>query len=111
MTHLQSLLNAADKAAVAEANFGKLDTHLRKASAVLDFVSLAAQASQDLTIAVVGAVVGDGVLLGLPAAPNAGVVFTAWVSAAGVVTVRATNITGAAIDPASMAFNVMVVAS
>lgn len=71
------------------------------ATANLDFPAIAAAASSDLTIPVPGAAVGDGVSLGLPAAPTAGLIFQGFVSAADVVTVRATNITAAAIDAAA----------
>lgn len=76
---------------------------------VLDFPSVAAQASQSLTCAVQGAEVGDIVSLGLPAAPAAGLVFNAFVSAAGTITVRCTNVTIAAIDPASATYRVRAV--
>lgn len=78
------------------------------AEAVLDFPSIAAQAQASLTIAVPGAEVGDAVSLGLPAAPAAGIGWDAFVSAAGVVTVRATNATAAAVDPASATYRVLV---
>lgn len=71
------------------------------ATAALDFPSIAAAASADLTIAVAGAAVNDSVSLGLPAAPTAGLIFQAFVSAANVVTVRATNITAGAVDAVS----------
>jgi hypothetical protein len=83
---------------------------LPAATATLDFASIAAAASEDLTIAVTGAVVGDPVFLGLPAAPTAGIVFQCFVSASDVVTVRATNITGAPVDPASADYRVAVLA-
>lgn len=77
-------------------------------TATLDFPSIAAASQADLTIAVAGAVVGDEVALGLPAAPAAGLVFNAFVSAANVVTVRATNVTAGAVDAASGAYSVTV---
>jgi hypothetical protein len=77
-------------------------------SASLNFASIAAAASADLTITVTGAAVGDEVTVGLPAAPTAGIIYQAFVSAANTVTVRATNITGDAIDPAAQTFNVAV---
>jgi hypothetical protein len=86
------------------------DVMLPAATATLDFASIAAAASEDLTIAVTGAVVGDPVFLGLPAAPTAGIVFQCFVSASDVVTVRATNITGAPVDPASADYRVAVLA-
>lgn len=78
------------------------------ATAALDFGSIAAGASADLTIAVTGAAVNDSVSLGPPPAPTAGIIFEPFVSATNTVTVRATNITGGAIDPASQTFRVTV---
>ncbi len=79
------------------------------ATAALDFPSIAAAASADLTVTVTNAAVNDGVILGLPAAPAAGLVFNGFVSAANTVTVRASNITAAPIDPASATYRVTVV--
>lgn len=76
--------------------------------AALDFPSIAAAASADLTIALIGADSVDSVALGLPAAPAAGLVFQAFVSASNVVTVRATNITAAPVDAASATYRVTV---
>ncbi len=78
------------------------------ASAALDFGSILTLAQADLTIAVTGAAVGDNVALGLPAAPEAGMSFMAFVSATDVVTVRATNTSGSTIDPASATYRVAV---
>ena len=79
-----------------------------EASASLDFPSTAAAASSDLTITVTGAAVNDPVSMGLPAAPTAGIVFNAFVSAANTVTIRATNITAAPVDPAAATYKVRV---
>ena len=78
------------------------------ASAALNFASIAAAASEDLTITLAGASVNNVVSLGLPAAPAAGLVFNAFVSAANTVTVRASNITGVAVDAASATYSVVV---
>lgn len=78
------------------------------ASAALDFASIAAAASADLTITVTGAAVNNVVSLGLPAAPTAGLIFQVFVSATNTVTVRATNITAGAIDAASATYSVVV---
>lgn len=75
---------------------------------VLDFPSIAPAASADLTIAVPGAATGDLVSLGLPAVPLSGLIFMAFVSAAGTVTVRATNITAGALDAAVTTYRVAV---
>jgi hypothetical protein len=88
---------------------GERPTGLKKsATATLDFASIAAAASADLTITLPGAVVGDTVELGLPAAPQAGFIFQAFVSAANTVTVRATNITAGALDAASASYTVSI---
>ncbi len=79
------------------------------ATAALNFASIAAAASADLTITVAGAAVNDTVAIGLPAAPTAGIVFNAFVSAANTVTVRATNITAGAVDPASATYRATVI--
>ena len=86
----------------------ELPTQVLTTTATLDFASIAAVASEDKTIAVAGAAVGDSVALGLPAAPAAGIVFNGFVSAADTVTVRATNITASAVDPASADYTAMV---
>jgi hypothetical protein len=78
-------------------------------TATLDFGSIASQTSEDLTISVTGAAVGDPVNLSLPAAPTAGISFNAFVSATDTVTVRANNYTGGPIDPVSASYTVQVV--
>jgi len=83
-------------------------TKLRTASASLNFPSIAAAAQADLTITVTGAAVGDEVSMALPAAPAAGIIFNAFVSAANTVTIRATNITALAVDPAAASYSVLV---
>jgi len=83
-------------------------TKLLTASATLDFPSIAAADQASLTITVTGAVVGDEVAMALPASPTAGIVFNAFVSAANTVTIRATNVTAAAVDPASASYSVIV---
>jgi len=77
--------------------------------ASLDFPSIAAVSQANLTIAVTGAAVGDEVIMGLPAAPTAGIVFNAFVSAANTVTIRASNITAGAIDPTAATYSVAVI--
>lgn len=80
------------------------------ASAALNFASMATLTSAtDLTITVTGATTNDTVILGLPAAPTAGIVFSAFVSAADTVTVRAFNVSSGTIDPASATYKVKVI--
>lgn len=77
------------------------------ASGALDFASTVDGATDDQTIALTGAAVGDLVVLGTPT-PAAGTWYQAWVSAADTVTIRLHNESGAAVDPAGATFNVMV---
>ena len=78
--------------------------------ATLDFPSVSAQSYQDLTITVTGAVSGDAVALGVTTgAIAAGVAYTAWVSAADTVTVRAHNYTGGAVNPGSGNFRASII--
>lgn len=83
-------------------------TKLRTASASLDFPSISAVSQADLTITVAGAAVGDEVAMALPAAPTAGIVFNAFVSAANTVTIRASNITASPVNPAAATYGVLV---
>ena len=78
------------------------------ATATLDFPSVAAAGQQELTITVTGAAVGDSVHLGTPAAFEAGLIATGRVSATNTVTIRVSNITAAAIDPASASWKAVV---
>lgn len=90
---------------------GSTVSELNAATATLNFGSIAAVSQADLTITVTGAAAGDYVSLALPAAPAAGIVFNAFVSAADTVTVRASNITASAVDPASATYGVLVIAA
>lgn len=80
------------------------------ATATLDFPSTNNNSFNNLTVTVTGAVDGDVVTLGIPNAsvPAAASSFTAWVSAANTVTVRFSNHSGVAQDPASGSFKVFV---
>jgi len=76
-------------------------------SAALNF-DLSAVTYQDLTMTVTGAALGDIVSLGIPnASASTDVSYTAWVSAADTVTVRAAT-SAAGPNPASGTFNVMI---
>lgn len=86
-------------------------TKILTGQAALDFPSIAAASQASLTITVTGAAVNDEVIMGLPAAPAAGIVFNAFVSAANTVTIRATNVTAAPVDPASATYSVIVLAA
>jgi len=73
-----------------------------------DFGSLT-QNCETTTVTVTGAALGDVVSIGVPAAAAvAGVTFTAWVSAADVVSIRCCAVTAVAADPAAGDFKVFV---
>jgi len=77
------------------------------ATGVLDF-DLTSVASQDLTIPLVGAALGDSVALGIPhGSATADTVFMAWVSAVSNVTVRAMRLAGTP-NPVSGTFRVTI---
>lgn len=89
----------------------QVDGHvsMRSATANLDFPITAAQTSSDLTIALPLAVVGDMVALGVPpGSADPDTCYTAFVDAAGSVTVRFNNYSAAAVDPAAGDFTVSV---
>ncbi len=87
---------------------GQRVNKILRASATLDF-DLTAVTCQDLTITLAGAALNDEVVLGVPnGSVTSGVDYTAWVSAAGTVTVRACTFI-AAQNPASGTFKVTVV--
>ena len=76
--------------------------------ATLDFPSIAAGAIATLTVSVPGAQAGQPVALGPPAAIEAGLMWSGFVSAASTVTVRLHNTTASAMDPASATWDVRV---
>lgn len=83
-------------------------TKIRTASASLNFPSITNATQADLTITVPGAAIGDEVVMALPAAPAAGIVFNAFVSAANTVTIRASNISGSPVNPDAATYSVIV---
>ena len=79
--------------------------------AVREQGSIGAAAQADLTITVTGAAVGDEVVMALPAAPAAGLIFNAFVSAANTVTIRASNISVSPVDAGAATYGVIVIAA
>ncbi|KWX60296.1 hypothetical protein ASJ79_01290 [Mycobacterium sp. NAZ190054] len=79
-------------------------------TASLSFGSVAAQSFADMSITVPGASLGEPVALGVPvAAITGGIMYSAWVSEANTVTVRAHNYTAGALDPATGTFKATIV--
>lgn len=87
---------------------GKADVGLSNFSS-LDFPSIAAGGTEELTIVVVGAVAGDTVALGPPDTIEAGLMWSGYVSALDTVTIRLHNTTAAPIDPASASWKASII--
>jgi hypothetical protein len=73
-----------------------------------DVGAIGAGAAATFDITVAGAVAGAPVILGLPAAIDAGIIGCAYVSAGDTVTVRLANLTAAPIDPGVGVYSVRV---
>lgn len=81
-------------------NGGTAITKVISATASLDF-DLSSSASQDLTITVTGAALGDTVSIGIPnGSVTTDTLFMGWVSASDTVTIRALRISGTPDPPA-----------
>lgn len=89
---------------------GATQSKILSATASLDYGSIAAGASADLTITVTGASTSgrDEVGVGLAAGPNAGLIYQGFVSAADTVTIRACNFTTGAINPTAQTIRAKV---
>ena len=77
-------------------------------TATLDFANILAAAIGTTTVTLRGAEPGNVVLLGPPSTIEAGLVWSAYVSANDTITIRLYNGTGLAIDPASATWRVSV---
>lgn len=100
---------ALTKAPLSLLNVGSAIQKILRGTAALDFPSILGGAQATLTIAVVGAKVGDSVALSLPATGGAaGLVYDSYVSAADVVTVVARNVTATPVDAPSATFGAVV---
>lgn len=77
-------------------------------TATLDFPSIPAGATADLTVTVTGAAVGDHAIPAPTTLPPAGITWQATVTAADTATVRLANTTAGAIDPPAVTFHVLV---
>ena len=75
----------------------------------VNFASSSTLTSNDQTLTVTGAQLGDPVILGGAAVPAANGLYTAFVSLADTVTVRFINYSGGTVDPASFIATVGVV--
>lgn len=78
------------------------------ATATLDFPSIASNDTHSLTMTVTGAIAGNAVFIGVPAALDANLIWQASVTAADTVTIRMHNASGASVDPASGTYRATV---
>lgn len=103
-------LGAATIGAGLEIVSGELKQKILTASDSLDFGSLGAWSSELKTITVTNAALSDPVTLGIPNSSSASVnvVFTAYISAADTVTVKATNAGSTTVDPGKGLFKIIV---
>lgn len=77
-----------------------LHTHTLHGTGSLDFGTIASNSTAEDTLTVTGAAPTSSVSVGAPAAIEAGLVWSAYVSATNTVTVRVHNMTGGNITPA-----------
>lgn len=77
------------------------------ATKTFDFGNINAQTQATTTVAVMGAVLGDAVIVRPTTAVN-GIILDGTVTAAGTVTIRAVNYSAGAVDPASQVYRVIV---
>lgn len=87
---------------------GTTITRVLSATGTLDFGSVASLATAELTITVTNAATGNSVSAGAPAAIEAGLIWSAYVSASNTVTIRVYNSTVSPIDPASATWRATV---
>ena len=78
-------------------------------TATLNFGSIANNGSQELTVSVIGASVGSSCACSPSGSIEAGLQWTCYVSSAGVVTIRLSNVQATAINPASKSWKVSVI--
>lgn len=109
LSTLQQLTLQYDSAVGAMVEVGRGFSTDLSGSATSDVASIAAGTVATVSITVTGAVVGDFVVFSTSAAPAAGLIISAVVTAANTVEVRLANPTGSAIDPASMTYYARVI--
>lgn len=82
---------------------------IHTAVATLNFGLISGGSTAELTVTISGASAGDIVALGAPSGIEAGLIWSAYVSALNTVTIRIHNSTGSPVDPASASWKVSVV--
>lgn len=80
-------------------NGGAPVTRMLSTIATVTFSVVAAGATQDQPMSIAGVQIGDNVMVGLPSNVAAGFAYNGYVSVAGVVQVRAANVTGGTLTP------------
>ena len=80
-------------------NGGAPVTRILSTIATVTFSVVAAGATQDQPMSIAGVQIGDNVMVGLPSVVAAGFAYNGYVSAVGVVQIRAANVTGGTLTP------------
>ena len=78
-------------------------------SSSINFGSILAAASEDQTMALTGAVIGDVVMTGLPSDQDANLIIEAFVSAVDTITFRAHNVGAVTVDQAAKTYKATII--
>lgn len=90
-------------------SFRNIPLTILSATDTLDFPEIPNNGNRHLEISLEGAEVNDSVIIGAPSTLEAGLIFSGFVSATGVVTIRVHNSGGSPTDPAPAVWRVTVV--
>ena len=77
-----------------------------RSAIALDIASVTGATCLDTTVNMTGVATGSECVMGLPTAPTANLMFSCFVSATDVATIRACNVTADPIDPASATYSI-----
>lgn len=100
-----SLSGQASVASIAIGG-GNIAKRMLWASVTLSYGALNPQTGSDQTVAMTGVKAGDTLMVGVPSAPTAGIVFFPYVSANDTVIVRAANFSASTLTPPAGAYQV-----
>jgi hypothetical protein len=87
---------------------GTVFTKIVSGTATLNFPNISSNSTEELTMTVTGAIVGNSVHIGAPSTIETGLGWSGYVSATNTVTIRVHNSSGGAVDPASATWRATV---
>jgi hypothetical protein len=105
---LANITGTAPKKGGARVNAG-FSGEILRVSATIDFPSIPSGSQRTTTVTVNGAAFGDAVVLGLPGSDTSNVVYSAYVSTANTVTIKAMNIGSSSSDPSNQQYRIYVI--